>query len=155
MSTDLAPSPRRCPAGIRPDDRAWWLWCLLAVLLAADVAGLPRAREAALFVAVLQAGAVLPGDISPRRFRSQVRLAYAIVLALSFLPGMLWLSRVQLCGTLALILVGYCPLARSLLLLPLNRSVGLSWRLVRFVVLSPPTSGSIRAELERQGDGWR
>jgi hypothetical protein len=48
------------------------------------------------------------------------------------MPWMAWIHWVQLVGTTAMIAVGYCPLARMLSLLPLNRAEpltrSLAWR---------------------------
>jgi hypothetical protein len=57
---------------------------------------------------------------------------------------------VQLVGTWAMVLVGYCPLARALSLLPWNRRQPLSADLVRRTFLSPPVRGSI---VEAMNDG--
>jgi hypothetical protein len=51
----------------------------------------------------------------------------------------------QLAGTSALLAFDYCPLARTLALMPWNRRVPLSGRLVLRVFLTPPVPGSALA----------
>jgi hypothetical protein len=64
------------------------------------------------------------------------------------LLGGLWkplgiLHWIQFVGTWALVLSGYCLMARVLSLLPWNRTEPLSAALVRRTLFSPPTRGNV------------
>jgi drug/metabolite transporter (DMT)-like permease len=75
-------------------------------------------------------------------FPVQVRLAYVVWVAIgTYIPLMTWLMWITILGLAANLFVGYCPLARLLSLLPLNRSEPLSLDLVRRVFLTPPVKG--------------
>jgi hypothetical protein len=132
---------------IRLDRPTWWLWALLAALLIAGLLGYAAARYAAMAVAGLQAAAWLGRNRSLAHFPTQVRVAYAIWMAASLHPLLLPMLWIQAAGTTALILLGYCPLARLLLFLPFNRRVPLTLRRAARIVLHPPTNGSVLDEL--------
>lgn len=146
-ASEPAPPPRRWTAHLQVTRPAWWLWAALTVLLLAAAGGDIRLRYAAMALAAAQAVAWLTFHRSLLHFPTQVRLAYVVVMAASFLPGGAWLYWVQTTGTTALVVLGYCPLARLLLLLPINRSVPLTTRRVARILLHPPTRGSVLEEL--------
>ena len=142
------PPRRRLPIAIQLHDPVWWRWTAIATLLAADLGGVAGARETALAVALYQAVKGLAGDTTPKHFRAQVQFVYVGVMALSFVPALGFLAWIQMLGTVLLVVTGYCPLARAMVLFPGNRRVGLSWDLVRRVVYFPVTRGFIIEELE-------
>ncbi|MBD2525412.1 hypothetical protein H6G86_23875 [Nostoc sp. FACHB-133] len=75
-------------------------------------------------------------------FPVQVRLAYVAWVAIgTYIPYMHWLMWITIVGLATNLFMGYCPLARLLSLLPLNRSEPLSFNLVSRVFLSPPIKG--------------
>lgn len=75
-------------------------------------------------------------------FPVQVRLAYGVWVAIgTYVPYMTWLMWITTIGLAANLFVGYCPLARTLSLLPINRNEPLSFDLVKRVFLSPPVQG--------------
>ncbi|MEH2308569.1 DMT family transporter [Nostoc sp.] len=75
-------------------------------------------------------------------FPVQVRLAYVAWVAIgTYIPYMHWLMWITIVGLATNLFMGYCPLARLLSLLPLNRSEPLSFNLVSRVFLSPPMKG--------------
>jgi hypothetical protein len=81
--------------------------------------------------------AIRLGGLRPARV--QVRLGFLSVVALGALPGIgWWILWLPLCGTTAQVLVGYCPMARILQLMPWNRAARAGWRDVCEVVLRPP-----------------
>lgn len=138
-------SPDMLPAPHAPDlDIGRWTWPVVACLLTAGLAGVPLAREGALAFVALQTVAHAIRSRSLRHFPTQVRVVYLTWMALSFLPALEPLFWVQLGGTWLLALTGYCLLARTLMLLPVNRTVPLSTGFVRRVFLVPPAPGSIR-----------
>lgn len=75
-------------------------------------------------------------------FPVQVRIAYLIWVAIgTYIPCMSILMVITTIGLAANLFFGYCPLARMLYLLPLNRHEPLSFDLVKRVFLSPPVKG--------------
>ncbi len=57
------------------------------------------------------------------------------------LPALAWVHWVQLVGTSAMVLVGYCPLVRMLTLLPWNRSEAISRPWLRNLAFAPARGG--------------
>jgi drug/metabolite transporter (DMT)-like permease len=75
-------------------------------------------------------------------FPVQVRIAYLAWVALgTYVPYLSILMPITTIGLAANLFLGYCPLARMLYLLPINRREPLSIDLVKRVVLSPPVKG--------------
>ncbi|MGH7258520.1 MAG: hypothetical protein ACREIM_09075 [Nitrospiraceae bacterium] len=66
----------------------------------------------------------------------QIRVTYLLLLAIGLWTPLQWIHMVQLVGTLARVLFGYCLLARSLSLAPWNRIDPLSAALVRHTFFS-------------------
>ncbi|MGH7230523.1 MAG: hypothetical protein ACREJU_04095 [Nitrospiraceae bacterium] len=83
-------------------------------------------------------------------FPVQVRVAYLILLILGQWTPLHWVLWVQLVGTSARVLTGYCLLARTLSLLPWNRFEPLSTALLRrtYFSLRGPSCSS------RKEEGW-
>ena len=132
---------------LKTDSPAWWTWAVLSVLLIGALGGLDGARGLALLVAAGQGLVYLVRHRRLSHFPTQVRLAYLLWMAASFVPGLAVLVWIQAAGTTAMVTVGYCPLARLLLFLPANRSVPLTAQRARMIVLHPPTAGSVRDAL--------
>lgn len=113
-------------------------WAVTAPLLAASLAGVSGALGAALglcAVSTLYYGMTLQ---SLRPYRVQVRLGFMTVAGLALLPELHRVLWIPLVGTTAQVLVGYCPMARLLDLMPWNREGQLTWRAVIDVVTRPP-----------------
>ena len=126
----------------------WWIWAVLAELLIAGLAGHDTARLAAMAIAAGQALVWVVRHRSVVDFATQVRVAYAVWMAASLFPAFTPLFWVQAAGTTLLVLFGYCPLARMLLCLPVNRRVPLTLTRAARVFLHPPTSGSVLLQLK-------
>ena len=56
-------------------------------------------------------------------------------------------------GLLANLMFGYCPLSRLLYLLPLNRTLPISWGLLVRVVVQPPQTGRFYAQMPERPPG--
>jgi hypothetical protein len=121
----------------------WWYWVATAGLLTAGASGWSSGFALAIGLVVVQALHFTVRDRSASSFPVQVRLAYLLVL-LAFLPGPLrrlyWLP---VFGTWALVLFGYCATARTLSLMPWNRTQPFSLGLLKRTFLSAPVRGSI------------
>jgi hypothetical protein len=58
-------------------------------------------------------------------------------------PPLSFIHWIQLVGTTAVVTVGYCPLARIMVLMPWNRSRPLTVALAWNTIISPPVADSI------------
>jgi hypothetical protein len=124
-------------------DLSWWQWALTVPVLVAQLAGYARALPIAM---VLCAAAGVYFWFRLRQVRPypvQVRIAYLGLLAVGALPAMQWIHWVQLCGTTAMVTVGYCPLIRLLSLLPWNRTERFSFTLAWRVFFRQPCAGGM------------
>lgn len=128
---------------LEPRKLAWWYWLATVCLLTAGVLG---HSTAFLFAIALTAVQLLHYALRERRigaFSVQVR-AWYLALLLAALPEPLqWLYWLPTAGTWALVLFGYCGMARFVSLLPWNRRRPLSMKLVKATFLSPPVRGSL------------
>ncbi|MGH7893969.1 MAG: hypothetical protein ACREQL_04825 [Candidatus Binatia bacterium] len=132
----------------RLPDIAWWYWAAMTLLLAGS-ATWPAAVFAAVGLGVAQSVHFYARTEAIGALPVQVRIAYLGLLVAGLLPPLGFIHWLQLAGTLARVAFDYCPLARTLALMPWNRAQPLSWRLVRRAYLMPPAPGSILAELAR------
>lgn len=120
------------------DDWTWWAWTFIAILLAIGLLGSPKAFIAAMAVTVVQGLVMLVREKSAMAFAIQLRIAYLLLLVICFIPDMRWLYWLPMVGTFALVIFGYCLMARVLSLLPWNRQEAISADLIRRTFLSPP-----------------
>lgn len=113
-------------------------WAISAPLLAAHLAGVAWALPAvlALCAASVVWYRVRLGGFRP--YRLQVRLGFMAVSALAALPGLAAVAWIPLLGTSAQVLLGICPMARALGLMPWNRSGPLPLAAARAALLAPP-----------------
>jgi hypothetical protein len=103
-------------------DLSWWSWVLMIALLAMRLVT-QRVEPIVVAAGICAVLAVL--DASRRGLRAmsvQVRLGYVLLLLVGLLPGMSWIHLVQLVGTSARVVIGYCLLHRELMLMPWNSS---------------------------------
>ena len=147
MTQAVLPRGARWGLAAKPRALTWWLWSVTAVLLLTGLFFDERFRVFAMALSVAQAVVWLARYRSLGNFPTQVRVAYVAWMAASFLPGFAPFFWIQTLGTTSLVTVGYCPLARLLLLLPSNRSVPLTVARVWRIISHPPTQGSVRQEL--------
>ena len=122
-------------------------WQLTVLLLAAHAFGVHAAMPAAIGLTAWQAAHALAARRSAMHLEVQVRVGFLLLLLIGLLPGGWVLHAAVFAGVNALLIAGYCPMARMLVLMPWNRSVPLSLGLVRWVLLAPPSDGPILARL--------
>jgi hypothetical protein len=120
-------------------DWTWWVWSATAVLLAMGLLGFTMAFVAAGIATALQTIALLIRERSVTAFPVQLRIAYGVLLAICFIPQMRWLYWLPTLGTFALVIFGYCLMARVLSLLPWNRIEPLSLELLLRTFISKPS----------------
>lgn len=78
-------------------------------------------------------------------FPVQVRITYFLwVVVGTYVPYMVILMYISTIGLFTNLFLGYCPLARSLYLLPWNRDEPMSLDLLQRVVMSPPVKGQFK-----------
>jgi len=132
-----------------PEEPTWWVWLVTAALLAFGLAGRPFAFLAAIILSVAQSIVFVLRERSLISFPVQIRVAYTLLLLVCYIPVMRWLYVLPTAGTFVLVLVGYCPMARILSLLPWNRTAPITLDLVRRTFLSPPVVGNVAQGMPR------
>ncbi len=136
---------------LMPREFTWWVWLATAVLLVIGLAGYPAAFLAAIGLTVAQTLLFIVRERSFRPSPVQTRLAYAALLVICFVPSLRWLYWLPTIGTFALVLYGYCLMARFLSLLPWNRTEKITLSLLRHTFLSPPALGKASQGLAQAG----
>ncbi len=121
----------------------WWYWVATAILLIGVVAGNAESLQTVIVLNAIQVIHFIFREKNLIAFPVQVRLVYFGLLFLAQLPFMFWIFWWQLIGTSAMVLFGYCFLARCLALLPWNKHEIYSMELVRRTFLSSPVKGNI------------
>jgi hypothetical protein len=121
-------------------DLGWWYWTLTAGLLGAGLFGRPEGIPLAMALCVIQIAHVLSLTRDLTAFPLQVRIAYLAMLIAGLWEPLQWIHWMQLAGTTARVLAGYCLLARTLSLAPWNRSQPLTLPLIKQTFLSLRTA---------------
>jgi hypothetical protein len=123
---------------IMPQEWTWWVWLVTACLLLIGLLGMPEAFPATLLLSVAQFILFLARERAFKAFPVQLRLGYTLLLTICFCPSMRWLYWLPAVGTSALVIFGYCLMARMLSLLPWNRAEPITIDLLRRTFLSRP-----------------
>lgn len=108
----------------------WWYWLAMVGLLASGLSGWALGFTLAILLGVVQVIHFAWREQNPSAFSVQVRVAYLGLLVLGQWEPLHWVYWVPLIGTSVRVLVGYCLLARTVSLMPWNRSQPLSSRLL-------------------------
>jgi len=122
---------------------AWWYWLVTLGLLAASLSVWPEGIYYTMASTAWQYLHFARRDRNPVSFAAQIRFVYLGLLALGMWDPFHFIHYLQLVATTALVLTGYCPLARTLVLMPWNRRVPFTLSLARIAYLTPPVRGSI------------
>jgi hypothetical protein len=130
-------------------DWTWWAWTATAALLVLGLWGVSGSFEAAILLSAGQTAVILMRDRKVSSFPVQLRVAYTLLLLVCYPPWMRWLYWLPTVGTFALVIFGYCLMARFLSLLPWNRHEPISRDLIRRTFLSVPTLPSLPATQSR------
>ncbi len=125
-------------------DITWISWVVMIVLLSASFT-LDRFVPvlAAFCLCMLLVWIDLARHSDIRAMSVQIRLGYGALLLVGLIPGMWWIHAVQLVGTSARVLTGYCLLDRELRLMPWNRSEPLTLADAWKVITATPGCGGI------------
>jgi hypothetical protein len=127
----------------RWNEMDWWYWLVTDCLLTGGLAGWPWGGYPVIAVTIIQVAHYLARERHIAAFPVQVRLAYLLLLVLGMYPVLGLVHWLQFAGTTAVVAVGYCPLARILVLMPWNRRRRLTLALVWHTLVSPPVRGSV------------
>lgn len=111
-------------------DLGWWYWLVTVGLLGANLLGWTTGVYLAMVLCAIQIVHVIWLTREGTAFPVQVRVVYLGLLAAGLWGPLQWIHWVQLVGTSARVLVGYCFLARVLSLAFWNRQQSLSWELM-------------------------
>ena len=123
---------------IMPQDWTWWVWPVTACLLLVGLMGMPEAFLAALLLSIAQSVLFFARERTFKAFPVQLRFAYTLLLIICLVPPMRWIYWVPAVGTFALVIFGYCLLARMLSLLWWHRAEPITVDLLRRTFLSRP-----------------
>jgi hypothetical protein len=118
-------------------------WLATALALTAGLFGWPPGIFAAVGLTAVQLAHFALREPNLRTLVLQVRALYLALLLLGLWPPLAALHVLQGIGVWANVLFGYCVAARTLSLLPGNRRVPLTARLVARTFLTRPGAGSI------------
>ncbi len=124
-------------------------------LLGVGLTGWPTGIFLAIVLCVIQIAHVMGFTRDVTAFPVQVRVTYLIMLIAGLWEPFQWIHWLQLAGTSARVLIGYCLLARALSLAPWNRWQPLSFALIKRTFCSlhaaVPPCGAVfhRMSLER------
>lgn len=121
----------------------WWYWLATASALTTGVLGWHWGFCIAGTLTLIQ---IVHFRIRTGAFASfpvQIRLAYLGVLLAAAPPALQWLYWLPAIGTWALVLFGYCLIARVLSLMPWNRDGALTGRLILHTFTAPPQAGNV------------
>ncbi len=118
-------------------------WLATAVLLNLGLVGWHLGVAAAIGLTVAQLLHFAYRERNLRTLTLQVRALYLALLLAGVWPPLAVLHLVLVVGVWVNVLFDYCAAARTLSLMPWNRRVPLSMRLVERTFLSPPGAGSI------------
>jgi hypothetical protein len=94
----------------------------------------------------VQGAILLVRDRSTAAFSVQLRVAYLILLLISYPRAMRWLYWLPTVGTFALIVFGYCLLARVLSLMPWNSNESYNLDRLRRTFFSAPDPGRVTSK---------
>jgi hypothetical protein len=128
---------------------SWWYWLATVPLIAMHLAGHPWALAAASTLCAIQALHFAVEDRSLVAFPVQVRLGFLAMLVAGAWEPLRFLHWVQLVGTTAFVLTGYCLLARLLSLLPWNRTEPFTLSLAIRMLSQAPRLGNVLHGMQR------
>ena len=121
----------------------WWYWFGTACLLTAGVAGYQIGFVLAIGLSLIQLAHFVLRERSVTAFPVQVRFWVVIYLLVSLPEPMQVAFWLPVVGTWARAIFGYCVMARTLALMPWNRSVPFSTGLLMKSYFSRPVRGNI------------
>lgn len=128
---------------LKPEDWTWWAWTMTSVLLASGLAGVQEAFIGAMVLSAAQGLILWVREGNPAAFAVQLRVAYLLLLLVAYPAPMRWLYWLPTIGTFALVIFGYCLLARVLSLMPWNSREPYTLDRLRRTFFSAPDLGRL------------
>lgn len=125
-------------------DTGWWYWLATAVLLTYGLAVSPSGFALAIGLTMFQLIHFVIRNQGVTSFPVQVRFWYLMLLVVAFPAPLQWLYWIPTIGTWAQIIFGYCAMARTVSLLPWNRSEPLTLAFLTKTFFSRPVRGNIQ-----------
>ena len=122
---------------------SWWYWLVTVGLLTSGVCGWPAGFFLAVALTVIHLLHFIILQRSVAAFPVQVRFAYLLLLLIALPEDLRPIYWIPTIGTWAQVLFGYCAMARTLSLLPWNRTDAFSFALLKRTFLSAPVRGNI------------
>jgi hypothetical protein len=123
----------------------WILWFITWVGLIAGIVDQAYFEFVVLFSALHATAFLVLFHFNVRPFPVQVRFGYLVWVSVgTYVPHMAILMYITLVGLATNLFLGYCPLARTMYLLPWNRDEKFSLDLVRRVFFSAPVPGKFQ-----------
>ena len=136
---------------LMPKQLTWWIWLVIALLLIAGLTGWPAGLAAAIVLSTVHTVFFAVEYRSLTAFPVQIRLGYTLCLLVFMLPPFRFGFWLAVLGVFALILFGYCVMARMLSLMPWNRTRPFTLRLLWRTFASPPVIGNMQQGLPCPG----
>ncbi len=100
----------------------WWCWATLSISLIGAISGSEAGHRMALVLAGVQVVIWFLRNRNPASLPTQVRVVFLLLFAASFHPFFGSLKWGLAAGTASTAVLGYCPIARILMLMPFNQS---------------------------------
>lgn len=122
---------------------SWWYWLVIVIALTLGVFGYEQYYLVAIFLSVVQLIHFIIREKSYTSFPVQVRIGFLIYVLIAYIEPLRFLYWLPVVGTWAMVLVGYCLLARCMSLLPWNRTEPMSRDLLYRTFFSPPVKGTV------------
>jgi hypothetical protein len=133
----------------RSKDLAWWYWLATVVLLIGWLGGCQYCIYLAIGLCLVQIVHFAWHGSSWIAFPVQVRAAYCVLLVAGLWEPLRPIHWIQLAGTSAVVVFGYCLLARVLSVLPWNRQEPISLPMLTSTFLSLPVRGNVMQGLSQ------
>jgi len=122
---------------------SWWYWLATVGLLTCGVCGWPAGFMFAVAITVIHLLHFIVLQKSVTAFPIQVRFAYLLLLLIALPENLQPIYWIPTIGTWAQVLFGYCAMARTVSLLPWNRTEPFSLALLTRTFLAAPVRGNI------------
>jgi hypothetical protein len=123
---------------LMPKEPTWWIWLMIASLLALGLAGVEAGRYGVVLLGAAQALWFLLKYRAWKPYPVQIRIAFTLFVLGCMIPALRWMLWVPMFGTLAFLLFGYCLMGRMLSLMPWNCEEPVTGELLRRTFLSAP-----------------
>ena len=128
---------------IETNDIGWWYWLATALCIAAGVYGYEQGFKLTIALSIINLLHFLVRERSFKAFPVQTRTAFLTLVTVAFFEPLRWLYLLPLVGLWAQVLFGYCPMARTVSMLPWNRNSDFNAALLISTYLSRPVRGNV------------